>query len=138
MDIIREEVQGQELENELVERLRVEKTVLLHKVRQEGFELGIRSSSNLSYVDFQHFEQVSPLAVSLDTDVLNYLWSFLDVKHYPEKARTHDPDFARLLEVDPESRVLFAQSWLDGVLSVWKTIKEQVERVEAERAEMAG
>jgi len=114
-------------EDNLVERLETEKKVLLHKVRQEGFELGIRSSSKLSHKDFNHFERVSSLAAFLDDDVIDYLWTFLDIKGYPEQARTHDPDFAHLLGVDPESRVTFAQGWLEGVLSIWSAIKAQAE-----------
>ncbi|HEY9664163.1 MAG TPA: hypothetical protein V6C65_37440, partial [Allocoleopsis sp.] len=93
----------------------------------EGFELGIRSSAKLAYKDFLHFERVTALANSLDEEVLDYLWSFLDLKQYPQEARLHDPDFAYLLEVDPQSRVVFAQGWIEGVLSVWQTIKGQVE-----------
>ena len=121
---LKQQAQGQD---NLVERLRAEKNVLLNKVRQEGFELGIRSSSKLSYQDYRHFERVSPLANSLDEDVLDYLWSFLDLKQYPEQARLHDPDFAELLEVDPQSRITFAQGWLEGVLSIWEAIKTQVD-----------
>ena len=121
---LKQQAQGQD---NLVERLRAEKNVLLNKVRQEGFELGIRSSSKLSYQDYRHFERVSPLADSLDEDVLDYLWSFLDLKQYPEQARLHDPDFAELLEVDPQSRITFAQGWLEGVLSIWEAIKTQVD-----------
>jgi histidinol-phosphate/aromatic aminotransferase/cobyric acid decarboxylase-like protein len=113
-------------QDNLVERLQAEKKVLLNKVRQEGFELGIRSSSKLTYQEFRHFERVAPLASSLDEEVLEYLWSFLDLKDYPQEARLDD-DFAYLLEVDPQSRVIFAQGWLEGVLSVWQTIKAQVE-----------
>ncbi len=114
-------------QDNLVERLRAERKVLLNKVRQEGFELGIRASSKLSYKDFTHFERVSPLASTLDEDVLDYLWAFLDGKGYSQQARTQDPDFAYLLEVDPQSRVVFAQGWMEGVLSVWQTLKSQVE-----------
>jgi post-segregation antitoxin (ccd killing protein) len=121
---LKQQAQGQE---NLVERLRVEKNVLLNKVHQEGFELGIRSSSKLSYKDYQHFERVSSLAEALDEDVLDYLWSFLDLKEYPEQARLHDPDFAHLLEVDPQSRITFAQGWLEGVLSIWQAIKTHVD-----------
>lgn len=120
---LKQQTEGQDT---LVERLRIEKNFLLHKVRQEGFELGIRSSSKLSYQDYRHFERVSPLAEALDEDVLEYLWSFLDLKQYPQEARLHDPDFADLLEVDPESRIVFAQGWLEGVLSIWQTIKTQL------------
>lgn len=128
MAITYEELKQQaEGQDNLVERLRAEKNVLLNKVRQEGFELGIRSSSKLSYKDYRHFERVSPLADSLDEDVLDYLWSFLDLKEYPEQARLHDPDFAELLEADPQSRITFAQGWLEGVLSIWETIKTQVD-----------
>lgn len=114
-------------QDERVERLQAEKSVLFHKVQQEGFELGIRSTSKLSYQNFKHFERVSPLAQALDDEVLDYLWMFLDQQGYPEVARLHDPDFAHLLEVSPQSRILFVQGWLDGVLSVWETIKGQVE-----------
>ncbi|MBP0002579.1 MAG: hypothetical protein J7642_02460 [Cyanobacteria bacterium SBC] len=119
-------IQATEQEN-LVERLQAEKSILLRKVQQEGFELGIRSSSKLSYKDFRHFERVAPVAAQVDEDVLEYLWTFLDLKEYPEQSRVHDPDFAQLLESDPQSRIVFANGWLDGVLMVWKTIKEQVD-----------
>ncbi|MDX2098974.1 MAG: hypothetical protein SFW36_14450 [Leptolyngbyaceae cyanobacterium bins.59] len=114
-------------QDNLVERLQAEKKVLLNTIRQEGFELGIRSSSRLSYKDFRHFERVMSLATALDEDVLDYLWTFLDYKAYPEQARLHDPDFAHLLEVDPQSRITFAQGWLEGVLSIWQTIQAEVD-----------
>ncbi len=128
MAVICEELKVQAAEQDnLVERLQVEKKVLLNKVRQAGFELGIRSSSKLTYKDFRHFERVMPLAPSLDDEVLEYLWSFLDLKEYSQQARVNDPDFAYLLEVDPQSRIVFAQGWMEGVLSVWQTIKAQVD-----------
>lgn len=128
MAVITQELKIQATEDQdLVERLRAEKAVLLHKVQQEGFELGVRSSSKLSYNDFRHFERVQPIAAHLDEDALEHLWDFLDFKAYPQQARLHDPDFAYLLEVDPESRVVFAQGWIDGVLSIWQVIKTQVD-----------
>ncbi len=128
MAVITQELKIQATEDEnLVERLRAEKAVILHKVQQEGFELGIRSSSKLSYKDFRHFERVNPVAAHLDEDALEYLWNFLDFKAYPQQARLHEPDFAHLLEVDPQSRIIFAQGWVDGVLSVWQTIKNLVD-----------
>ena len=131
MAIICEEIKLQTAQQEdLVERLRLEKKILLNTVRQEGFELGIRSCSKLSYKDFRHFERVMPLANALDEEVLDYLWTFLDFKEYPQQARLHHPDFAHLLEVDAQSRIIFAQGWLEGVLSVWQTIKAQVETPE--------
>lgn len=131
MAITHEELKLQVTQQDtLVDRLQAEKKVLLNKVRQAGFELGIRSSSKLSYKEFRHFERVSSLATSLDEEVLEYLWSFLDLKEYPQEARTQDPDFAYLLEVDPQSRIVFAQGWIEGVLSVWQTIKAQVENAQ--------
>jgi hypothetical protein len=113
-------------QSSLVDRLQIEKQVLLNKIQQEGFELGVRSTSNLSYQEFEHFERVKPLAACLDEDVLEYLWTFLDNHGYPEAARTHDPDFVQLLDVNPQSRILFTQGWMDGVISVWQIIKNQV------------
>lgn len=128
MATLYEAIQFQSTEDiDLAEQLRAEKNVLSHKVRQEGFELGIRSSSQLSQQEFAHFERVRPLAVSFDEDVLDYLWTFLDTKGYPEQARLHDTDFIHLLEVDPQFRIIFAQGWLEGVISVWHTIKDQVD-----------
>lgn len=130
MVVTTEELKLQVAEDNLVERLQVEKKVLLNKVRQAGFELGIRSSAKLSYKEFRHFERVAPLSSSLDDEVMDYLWTFLDLKDYPTEARLSDPDFAYLLEVDPQSRVVFAQGWIDGVLSVWQTIKTQVDKLQ--------
>lgn len=129
MAITHEELKTQVSDQEgLVERLRTEKKFLINKIHQEGFELGIRSSSKLSYKEFQHFERVSPLAASLDEDVLDYLWTFLDTHGYSQEARTYDPDFDHLLDVSPQSRIVFAQGWLEGVVSIWQTIKSQVEQ----------
>ncbi len=131
MAITQEELKLQVAQSDnLVDRLQTEKQILLNKVRQEGYELGIRSSAKLSYKEFRHFERVSSLATSLDEEVLEYLWSFLDLKNYPQEARIQDPDFAYLLEVDPQSRIVFAQGWIGGVLSVWQTIKAQVDKVQ--------
>lgn len=128
MAITHEELKVQAAEQDnLVERLRTEKKVLLKKVRQEGFELGIRSSSKLAYKDFLHFERVAPLAASFDEDVLENLWSYLDLKGYPQQARLQDPDFAHLLDIDPQSRIVFAQGWIEGVLSIWQMVKDQVD-----------
>jgi hypothetical protein len=128
MAVKHEELKLQSATDEcLVERLRTEKQVLLKKVQQEGYELGIRSASKLSYKDFQHFERVRPLATAFDEDVLDYLWDYLDTRGYSQEARIHDADFAHLLEISPQSRILFCQGWIDGVLSVWEMIKEQVE-----------
>jgi len=87
----------------------------------------VRSTSKLSYRYFTHFERVRPLAASFDEDVLDYLWDYLDQRGYPTTARTHDADFTHLLEVSPQSRILFCQGWIDDVLSVWAMIKDQVE-----------
>lgn len=128
MAVIHQELESQAVPSEnLVERLQVEKKILLKKVRQEGYELGIRSSSKLSYQDFRHFERVMPLAQALDEEVLDYLWTFLDLKQYPEQTRLHDRDFAYLLEVDPQSQIEFAQGWLEGVLSIWDNLKAHVD-----------
>ncbi|MEM9539505.1 MAG: hypothetical protein AAGA60_08335, partial [Cyanobacteria bacterium P01_E01_bin.42] len=129
MAILHEELEIQALKDtDLIERLQAEKKILLKKVRQEGLELGIRSSSKLSYQDFRHFERVMPMAEALDEEVLDYLWTFLDRKQYPEQARLQDRDFAYLLKVDPQSRVAFAQGWLEGVLTIWENLKAHVEK----------
>jgi hypothetical protein len=128
MAVTQQELKQQFTSDEtLVERLRAEKQVLLKKVQQEGYELGIRSASKLSYKEFQHFQRVQPLASAFDEDVLDYLWDYLDVHGYSQEARVLDADFAHLLEVSPQSRILFCQGWIDGVLSVWEMIKAQVE-----------
>jgi hypothetical protein len=128
MAVTQQELKQQFTSDEtLVERLRAEKQVLLKKVQQEGYELGIRSASKLSYKEFQHFQRVQPLASAFDEDVLDYLWDYLDIHGYSQEARVLDADFAHLLEVSPQSRILFCQGWIDGVLSVWEMIKAQVE-----------
>jgi len=131
MAVLMEELKLQATADQnLVERLRAEKSILLHKIQQEGFELGIRSSTKLSYKDFRHFERVSAIRAQLDEDALEHLWTFLDFKAYPQQARLQDPDFAHLLEMDAQSRIVFAQGWMAGVLSVWETLKAQVDSVE--------
>ncbi|MBL1175581.1 hypothetical protein [Pantanalinema sp. GBBB05] len=57
---------------------------------------------------------------------MEYLWAFLDRRDYPQAARIHEPDFNQLLAVSPDSGIQFVQGWLEGVLSVWQTVKAQV------------
>lgn len=128
MAIRQEEIKHQTATDEsLVARLQAEKQILINHIHQEGYELGLRSASHLSYKDFHHFERVRPLAAAFDEDVLEHLWDYLETKGCAKEVRTHDQDFAHLLEVSDQSRVLFCQGWIDGVLHVWDLIKEQVE-----------
>ncbi|MEB3230367.1 MAG: hypothetical protein VKJ64_05105 [Leptolyngbyaceae bacterium] len=112
----------------LVTNLKVEKQTLINPIRQAGYELGLRTASSLSHEDFHHLEQVRPLAAAFDEDVLKYLWSYLEAKGCSKETCACDQDCAQLLAVRAESRVLFCQSWLDGVLHVWDLIKAQMEQ----------
>jgi len=114
-------------EDGLVARLRMEKKILLNKIHQEGYELGIRTSSNLTTDEFKHFERVVPLVNSFDEDVLEYLWTFLDMHGYPDQVGSLNGDVAHLLDISPQSRILFAQGWLAGVVSVWQMMDKSVE-----------
>jgi len=114
-------------EDGLVARLRTEKKILLNKIHQEGYELGIRTSSNLTTDEFKHFERVVPLANSFDEDVLDYLWTFLDTHSYAGQAGSLNGDVAHLLDISPQSRILFAQGWLAGVVSVWQMMDKSME-----------
>lgn len=111
----------------LVARLRTEKKILLNKIHQEGYELGVRTSSNLTTDEFKHFERVVPLANSFDEDVLEYLWTFLNIHGYPDQAASLNSDVAHLLDISPEGRILFAQGWLAGVVSVWQMMEKPAE-----------
>ncbi|NEQ96748.1 MAG: hypothetical protein F6K30_08495 [Cyanothece sp. SIO2G6] len=111
----------------LVTTLQVAKQSLINPIRQAGYELGLRTASYLSHQDFQHLERVQALATAFDEDVLKYLWSYLETKGCSKEACAYDPDCAQLLAVRGESRILFCQSWMDGVLHVWNLIKAQME-----------
>ncbi|NER01061.1 MAG: hypothetical protein F6K30_30950 [Cyanothece sp. SIO2G6] len=111
----------------LAARFQAEKRHLMDLIHQEGYEVGLRSASYLSREDFWHFERVCPLAAFFDPDTLEYLWTYLDIKEYPEEVRIHNSDFDHLLDVSNQCRVLFCQSWLDGVLHSWNLIKEQMD-----------
>lgn len=112
----------------LATRLETERQILLNHIHQEGYELGLRSASHLTQHDFRHFECVYPLAANFDGAVLDYLWTYLDAKDCVDAVQTHDQAFDHLLEISDQSRILFCQGWLDGVLHVWALIKEQVEQ----------
>lgn len=122
-ELQQQSVQESTREVGLVGRLRSEKKILMNKIYQEGYELGVRTSSNLSHPEFEHFERVVPLANSFDEDVLEYLWTFLDTHGYQDQVRTLNSDVAHLLEISPEARILFAQGWLAGVVSVWQMME---------------
>lgn len=113
----------------LVDYIKAEQQFLLNRIQQAGYELGLRTASYLAKKDFQHLERVRPLAAAFDEDVLKYLWSYLEMKGCAELVCVHDEDCAELLAVSGQSRVIFCQSWMDGVLHSWDLVKDQIENV---------
>ena len=76
--------------------------------------------------DFWHFDRVQNILPHLDENALKCLWSFLDFKGYPQDQRITDKALDRQLETDAASRIAFAQSWVNGVLSVWQNTQTQM------------
>jgi hypothetical protein len=111
----------------LIERLRLEKKAMLTQAKHEGFQLGVKSASSLSYLDFQNLESRKNLGVKLDEEALDDLWEFLNERDYPKDLRLNAPGLTHLLCVSPDAKGAFVEGWIEGVLSVWKEIKHQLD-----------
>ncbi|MGK7931595.1 MAG: hypothetical protein AB4041_09200 [Microcystaceae cyanobacterium] len=114
--------------DQLIERLRIEKQTMLNQAKDEGFKLGVESSPNLSLQDFQNFEVRTRCAgtIHFDDDVLEDLWQFLSKRNKPDCCIFNSPKLRRFLSTTPEAKGAFVKGWIEGVLSVWKEIQNQV------------
>jgi hypothetical protein len=114
--------------DQLIERLRIEKQAMLNQAKDEGFKLGVESSPNLSFQDFQNLEARTrcTCAIHFDDDCLEDLWQFLSKRNDPNRSNFSSPQVIQFLNTTPQAKGAFVQGWLEGVLSVWQNLKEQV------------
>jgi hypothetical protein len=114
--------------DQLIERLRIEKQAMLNQAKDEGFKLGVESSPNLSFQDFQNLEARTrcTCAVHFDDDALDDLWQFLSKRNDPNTWKFNSPGLMQFLNTTPQAKGAFVEGWIEGVLSVWQNLKEQV------------
>ncbi len=116
-------------QEQLVQRLRLEKQNLLNQAQQKGFELGLKTSPYLNYQDFEALQKRAAKNIQLSTESLEDLWTFLDSRDYPQEQRVDEPGFIAVLNLNPHTQSAFVQGWMNGVLSVWDGIRNQVNAI---------
>lgn len=114
--------------DQFIERLRIEKKGMLDQAKNEGFKLGVESSPNLSFQDFQNLEARTRCncVAHLDDESLEDLWQFLSKRNDPNTWNVKSPGLMLFLNTTPQAKGMFVQGWIEGVLSVWQEIKSQV------------
>ncbi|MGK7931594.1 MAG: hypothetical protein AB4041_09195 [Microcystaceae cyanobacterium] len=116
--------------DQLIERLKIEKKAMLNQAKNEGFKLGVESSPSLSFQDFQNLEVrtrcAGAIAIHFDDESLEDLWQFLSKRNDPNHWNLNSPGLMQFLHTTPQAKGAFVQGWIEGVLSVWKDIKNQV------------
>jgi hypothetical protein len=117
---------------QLVKRLCQEKQDLLEQVREQGFNFGVKSAASLCYNEFHRIESLSLAEVNVDSEAFAEMWELLDSRRYHNEMRLDEGELSHLLPSDHENKAVFVISWMEGVLSVWNLIKEQVDDEELE------
>jgi hypothetical protein len=110
----------------LIERLRLERKGVLNQIKEQGFKFGQKSAHNLSYQDFQRLEQRKDITANLDAADFEDMWEFLN-SHKPQAEMGLDQDgLCSLLVISEHNKSTFVKGWIEGVLSIWNDIKNQV------------
>lgn len=110
----------------LIKRLKLERKAVLAQIQEKGFKFGQKSAQNLSYQEFQRFEHRQQITEHLDETALEDMWEFLN-SHQPDTEMGLEEDgLCGLLILSDQNKAVFVKGWLEGVLSVWNTIKNQV------------
>lgn len=117
----------------LIERLRLERKALQAQIREKGFKVGIKSADHLSYQEFQRIERGYRIleeghhgGALIHEDVLANLWTLLESHGYFSDAEL-DEGINHLLLLSDRNKAAFGEGWIEGVLSVWNEIKDQVD-----------
>jgi hypothetical protein len=110
----------------LIERLRLERKAVRVQIKEKGFNLGLKSAHNLSYQEFQRFEQRSRIQARFDEAAFADMWELLESRQPAEEMELEEVGLKSFLPLDDSNKGAFMEGWIEGVLSVWRDIKDQV------------
>ncbi len=110
----------------LIERLKLERKAVLTQIKEKGFKFGQKSAQQLTYQDFQRIELRKNITANLDEAAFEDMWEFLN-SHQPQAEMGLDEDgLCGLLVLNEGNKAAFVKGWIEGILSVWDDIKNQV------------
>lgn len=116
----------------LVERLKLEKKLLLAQIKEQGFKLGVKSAVTLSYKEFQRIKRLSSANVRIDAGSFAGMWELLAARQPNYEIRFEDGELVELVPLSDENKASFIEGWIEGVISVWHQIEDQVNMTDSE------
>ena len=135
MAITQKETQTQALtfdHQKLIDRLRLEKKMLTAQIKEEGRKLGVKSAMTLTYKEFQRIERLSQAHVRIDASAFADMWQWLAAREPNLQLQFEDDELKELVPLHDDNKGMFIEGWIEGVLTVWHQVKDDVDYVDVE------
>jgi mannose/fructose/N-acetylgalactosamine-specific phosphotransferase system component IIB len=135
MAITLKETQTQALtfdHKQLIDRLKLEKKLLVAQIKEQGRKLGIQSAMTLSYKEFQRIERLSQGHVRIEASSFAGMWKLLASRQPEQNMEFEGEELREMASLNEENKAIFVEGWMEGVLTVWNQIKDELNDMEAE------
>ncbi len=115
----------------LIDRLRLEKKMLTANIKEDGRKLGVKSAIALSYQEFQRIERLSQTHVRIDAGAFADMWQWLAARQPELHLQFEDGELREIAILKDNNKATFIEGWMEGVLTVWQKIKNEINNEEA-------
>lgn len=117
---------------QLVDRLKLQKKLLVEQIKEQGRKLGIKSAMTLSYKEFQRIEHLSQGHVRIEANSFAGMWELLASRQPDPNMEFEGDELRELTLLNEENKSIFVEGWMEGVLTVWNQIKDELNDDKAE------
>lgn len=116
----------------LIDRLKLEKKLLTAQIKAQGCKIGQQSATTLSLKEFQRMERLTQAHTRIDAGAFADMWQWLAARQAGHEMQFEDDELNELAPLNDENKAIFVEGWIEGVLSVWHQIKDQLDDPEIE------
>jgi hypothetical protein len=116
----------------LIDRLKLEKKLFTAQIKAQGCKIGQKSATTLSYKEFQRIERLTQAHTRIDAGAFADMWQWLAARQAGHEMQFEDDELNELAPLNDENKAIFVEGWIEGVLSVWHQIKDQLDDPEIE------
>lgn len=116
----------------LIDRLKLEKKLFVAQIKEQGRKLGIKSAMTLSYKEFQRIERLTQGHTRIDAASFADMWQWIASRQPDLHLQFEDGELSELVPLNDENKSMFVEGWMEGVLTIWQQIKDELNDGEAE------
>ncbi len=111
---------------QLIERLKLGKKLLTAQIREQGCQLGLKSALSLSYTEFQRIEYLHRGHARICASSFADMWQWLASRQTDNSMEFVDGELSEMIPLNEENKTVFVEGWIEGVLSIWNQIKDEL------------